>query len=507
MKNGKSEKLYHAITDISDEIIDEAQKTKLRKPGYTRRWTGVTAAALLLVIGISSYGVWHWIQNNMGGAGADGAGHDESTEFMSYGGPVFPLTLKNNPHGIKTERALCYDFLEKTAEYNTINVADSYTLTNTTAEDQTVTLVYPFNDAFAHFNRPVLLINGHEADTQLNAGPYTGGFAGAWGGGPPDATLNLNDISSWEGYKALLESGKYMARAFADYPELNQQVIVYEFSDPKADHSTAVNPTLAVSFNLDYNKTTVLGYGFHGGSYDRENGYMRQSFSIPGEYEPNFGKPNYLIILGNDIGDYTIQGYVDGSCDKGKEMAVTAAVTRYESTLGEMVGLLLHRFMEVFGGDVVGNGLPFEMYYGSVAELMYQYGMLSENVVDRYDTGWLEEMFSEARAHMRVFYLTSEAALPAGESVTVTAELVKDPSFDFYCSGSDNRGLLGYDMVTILGTNLTFDSLAAELINTDGVEIIRQNYGFDPENGVTKVNLDPEVEHYFLEVRRNSKNQ
>jgi len=503
MKDRKGEKLYHAITEIRDEIIDEAQQTKLRKPGYPRRWTGVTAAALLLIIGIGSYGVWHLIRDNMGGTGA--GGHDESTEFMSYGGPVFPMTLMNSPSGIKSERALCYDFLENTVEYNTINVTDSYTLTNTTAEDQTVTLVYPFNDDFANFSRPVLLVNGHEADAQLYAGPYSGGFMGAWGGGPPDATLNLDNISSWAGYKALLESGEYMAQAFANYPELNQQVIVYEFSDPKNDHSEAVNPTLAVSFNLDYNKTIVLGYGFHGGNFDQENGYMRQSFSIPREYEPNFGKPNYLIILGDDIGDYTIQGYVDGSCDKGKEMAATAAVTHYESTLGEMVDHLLSRFMEQYGGDVAANGIPFEMYYGSTAELMYQYGMLSGHVIDRYDTGWLEDMFSEARTHMRVFYLASEAALPAGESVTVTVKLVKDPSFDFYCSGSNNKGLLGYDMVTKLGTNLTFDNLTAELINTDGVEIIRQNYGFDPENGVTKVNLDPEVEHYFLEVRRNSK--
>ena len=156
MKDRKGEKLYHAITEIRDEIIDEAQQTKLRKPGYPRRWTGVTAAALLLIIGIGSYGVWHLIRDNMGGTGA--GGHDESTEFMSYGGPVFPMTLMNSPSGIKSERALCYDFLENTVEYNTINVTDSYTLTNTTAEDQTVT-VYPFNDDFANFSRPVLLVN------------------------------------------------------------------------------------------------------------------------------------------------------------------------------------------------------------------------------------------------------------------------------------------------------------------------------------------------------------
>ena len=35
----------------------------------------------------------------------------------------------------------------------------------------------------------------------------------------------------------------------------------------------------------------------------------------------------------------------------------------------------------------------------------------------------------------------------------------------------------------------------------EGVDIVRQNFGFDLESGVTEVALDPEAEHYYLEVR------
>jgi hypothetical protein len=510
MRNEKSKKLYNAITKVREEIIDEAQKTKLRKPVCIRRWTGIIAATVVLAVGLGSFGLWHWIQNNMR-ASSGGFGHDEGTEFMSYGGPVFPLTLKGNAVGIESERSLTYDFLKRPSENDALGVTDSYALTNAADEDKAVTLIYPFNDSYAGFKRPVLSINGNDVDTQLYAGPYSGGFEGAWGGGPSEATLNLDTISSWEGYKALLNGGRYMKQAFADFPELNQQVVVYEFSDPKADHEAAENPTLAVSFNLDYEKATVLSYGFDGGSYDREGGYMRQSFSIPQEGEFHYGRHYYLLILGDDINDYTIQGYEDGGCDKGEEMDATVTVRRYESSLGEMVQMLLRCSIEEYGGVYIGdfedNGIPFEMFYGSVAELLYQYGMLSESVVDRYDTGWLEDIFSEVRVHDRVFYLSAETTIPAGEVVTVTVELRKDPSFDFYCSAPENRGILGYDLVTRLGTNLTFSSLTAELINTDGVEIIRQNYGFDLAKGVTKVDLDPEIERYFLEVRRTSEDR
>ena len=77
----------------------------------------------------------------------------------------------------------------------------------------------------------------------------------------------------------------------------------------------------------------------------------------------------------------------------------------------------------------------------------------------------------------------------------------KEPSFDFGCSGSENVGLQGYDLVTRLGSNLDFTAQTAALVHTDSIELIRQNFGFDPENGVAEVALDMETEHYYLEVR------
>ena len=40
-------------------------------------------------------------------------------------------------------------------------------------------------------------------------------------------------------------------------------------------------------------------------------------------------------------------------------------------------------------------------------------------------------------------------------------------------------------------------------IETRGlVEILEQNFGFEPENGITTVTLDPTQEHYYLNVVR-----
>ena len=59
----------------------------------------------------------------------------------------------------------------------------------------------------------------------------------------------------------------------------------------------------------------------------------------------------------------------------------------------------------------------------------------------------------------------------------------------------------GYDMVTGLGSNLIFTGQTASLEDRGQIEIVRQNFGFDIENGVNEVELDMEEPHYYLEVK------
>ena len=59
----------------------------------------------------------------------------------------------------------------------------------------------------------------------------------------------------------------------------------------------------------------------------------------------------------------------------------------------------------------------------------------------------------------------------------------------------------GYDMVTGLGSNLIFTGQTASLEDRGQIEIVRQNFGFDIENGIDEVELDMEEPHYYLEVR------
>lgn len=548
------ENLYDAITNVKDALVDEAgADAPAKKRVNWMKWGGIAAAAAL-VIGV---GGW-WAVNNIGGMAfspgsqAGGSGHeDEATVFMSYAGPVFPMTALDGGEGLTAERHLTYDFSpwirtwwsnedeansrpnltdqerqEVLADYNEwypeggrwrsstdLLVADSYTLTNPTGEDKTVTVLYPFVSALYELNKraPVLSADGGALDADLYAGGYSGGFQPVEGSDDQEHLLNLAQLNSWEQYKALLSDGRYLEQALGDYPDLSgTPVVVYKFFDyygPQPNEKAGYpNPTIRASFNLDYDRTTVLSYGFHGGRYDREAGFMSQSFSIPEPFNPWYGDPYYLFVVGDDIQDLTVGYYVTGGNDPDTKTldGCGVQVERYETDLesalrgaAELMYGTNSRFMDS-EGNIHRPG--FEMYFGLMKEFLCSYGALAENGVERYEGGWLGSMdFANVD---RVFYLAAEVTVPAGGSVTVTAELTEDASYDFYCARTENKDIYGYDMVTKLGTNLKFTEQTAETVNMDEVEIVRQNYGFDWQSGVNKVTLDQSVEHYYLEVRR-----
>lgn len=552
----KSERLFEAMSELSDEKIDEGAAYPPKKKFHWKRWTALAACLAILVVGVGS--VTGLIPIFRLGANSGGSGHDEASVFMSYAGPVFPLTLREANGSITAQRDVTLDFApwvprwesneeqlsdrtwlteeewqEALEQYNEwfpeggryqydshILVTDAYTLTNTSEEDQTVTLLYPFASSLNElgWNRPTLTMDGRELETRTYVGAYSGSFEGAWNGtlmeGEEGGSVNLDSANSWEDYKALLADGTYLANALAPAPDVRSvKVTVYEFTDPygpEADEEAGIpNPFLRVGFDLDYDKTTVLAYGFHGGRYDRENGTMIQGFSIPQEGEPRYGQTFYLLVVGEDISNMTVGGYVTGGTDPDTQELEGCGVTveRYESDLDTMLREILTPVWEEYSQETYERDgtelhVDFDTWYRAFLEHLLAYGVLSPTATERYGTGWLEELESDVRSIDRVCWLEAEVTVPAGGSVSVSAQMNKEESADFYCTHTENRGVSGYDLVTSLGSNLTCTRQTATLEDRGQIEIVRQNFGFDLENGVKTVALDLNTEHYYLEVKR-----
>ncbi|WP_294533966.1 hypothetical protein [uncultured Pseudoflavonifractor sp.] len=535
-----SERLLEAMNSLPDATLEENVPVTAGKKRRWKRWAALAACLAVVVLGA---GVFTGIIPLLGGrAGQGGSGSDGASVFMSYAGPVFPLTLGEENAAIEAERNVTLDFepwapvwisnreeadsrtwlteaerqevLELYNEHypeggqykssTDILVTDAYMLTNTSAEEQTLTVRYPFVSGLDNLeeNRPTLTADGTELETTLRVGSYAGGFEGVWGANDPEGTANLAYPHSWTDYQTLLSDGSYLENTLGPGPDVTDvPVVVYKLTDPygpeQDEEAGITNPTLRVTFNLDYDKTNILTYGFHGASYDREAGVMIQDFSIPQPGEPNYGtKEFYLLVLGEDVENMTIQGYANGSleADAPRLEGCGATVERYESDLDTMLRQLLPLIWEEAGQE----GADFEMYYRAFLEQLLSYGVLSDEPVERYDTGWLENIEG---GMVRVCWLESEVTVPAGGTVSITAAMTKEGSYDFHCAETANQGVYGYDLVTRLGSNLACSVQTATLEDRGQIEIVRQNFGFDLERGITTVPLDPAEEHYYLEVR------
>ena len=535
-----SERLLEAMNSLPDATLEENVPVTAGKKRRWKKWAALAACLCVVVLGV---GVFTGYIPLLGGrAGQGGSGSDGASVFMSYAGPVFPLTLGEENAAIEAERNVTLDFepwapvwisnreeadsrtwlteaerqevLELYNEHypeggqykssTDILVTDAYMLTNTSAEEQTLTVRYPFVSGLDNLeeNRPTLTADGTELETTLRVGSYAGGFEGVWGANDPEGTANLAYPHSWTDYQTLLSDGSYLENTLGPGPDVTDvPVVVYKLTDPygpEQDEEAGIsNPTLRVSFDLDYDRTTVLTYGFHGASYNREAGVMIQDFSIPQPGEPNYGtKEFYLLVLGEDVENMTIQGYANGSleADAPRLEGCGATVERYESDLDTMLRQLLPLIWEEAGQE----GADFEMYYRAFLEQLLSYGVLSDEPVERYDTGWLENIEG---GMVRVCWLESEVTVPAGGTVSITAAMTKEGSYDFHCAETANQGVYGYDLVTRLGSNLACSVQTATLEDRGQIEIVRQNFGFDLERGITTVPLDPAEEHYYLEVR------
>lgn len=482
-------------------LVDETYVTEAdKKPAAFRRWGGIAAVVCLVVaLGI----ILPQLGGRTGPGSGDSSGYTghEATEFMRYEGPVLPLTVWDETD-LTAERDLTLDFSPYSdgavTPYHCMRIKDSYVLTNPTDGEVVAMVSYPVIGSFREAEAVDITVGGQTVETLLQAGMYSGDFRGA---GYETTSMNLSDITSWEGYRDLLQDGSYMAEVRTQTPTLDAPVTVYEITD--ISHNApedATNPTLNFTFTLPKD-SIVLSYGFNGGRHGPDGGPNERHFSIPKDFNTDYGKPKYLIFLGEDIDGYTMQGYSDGSCEAGKEIAAEATVTRYETTLGEILDECAGLFYDGLDEEYLSPDVTEALYLDQVRRYFTLYGVTGTEAKERYQFGSLEDIIGETVYHKRVLYYTFPVTVGAGDSVTVEAATVKRPSYDFDCTGSPNAGIDGYDMVTQLGSPLTFTGQSAAIENYDHIDIVRQNFGFDVAGGVTKVDLDMAQEHYYIEVR------
>lgn len=490
--------LYDGITLVADDLVDRAAEPCLRhrrkRPTWVPKLVAAAACAVLILTIPRFIGMGGSTDSATPGTAAPstdapatsapGAAPPREGAPGRYTGPVFPLDISDGD-GLMAEREATFDLSGEKAI-----VTDNYLLTNTTDNDLTRTVYYPFVSDLRELSEhlPTLTVDGAEVETILYQGAYSGGFSDA-GNGSTQKRYNLKAANNWTDYEVLLDDGSYQAYALSEGASLDIPVVVYRITGAS---TTLQAGSVGIDVAFDPETTTVLTYGINGYSYEVP-GRVRYSYFAKGK------GLRMLVVIGEDLTITGVAGYQNLGCEDDER---TANVTLPDITREEI--MLDARLLEMAEAELADHGYAQEvtpaMLYRGAGDILTQYGLLSENPAERYQNGRLDDLFEDALGQNRVFYLAAEVTVPAGGTVAVTAEFAKAANADFPGSGSDNQDVLGYDLVTTLGSRLTFTGQTARLAGWEETEIVRQNYGFDLAAGVTKVRLTEE--HFYLEIRK-----
>ena len=191
----KSERLFRVLGLVDDDLIEEAA-SPAGGWGSFRKWMAAAAclavlcavgAGWLITGGFLGMGSSAPEESGSGIASDNEPSSEEGATFMSYAGPVVPLTLAEENSGLTAERETTWDFAPGTFHDGTprqwgASVTDSYTLVNITDSDQTVTALYPFAGSFTELEaeRPAVTVDGADVEGSLYIGSYAGDFQGVW---------------------------------------------------------------------------------------------------------------------------------------------------------------------------------------------------------------------------------------------------------------------------------------------------------------------------------------
>lgn len=549
----RSEKLLASLTDLTDEtfytqdgrLIEPAPhlQEKKKKTKLIRYLTGLAAAfvfffaATRLVLPLMRGGSGR--QSGSGPAMEDG-----SSVFMSYKGPVLPLMigLKEEGEDLVADRKMTFDFYlledkkdEEKDHLRSLLMKDHYSIENKGGQRR-IQLVYPFVSRIDQlfFTAPRIMKDGADLDYRLFYSDYTGGFSPAYGGEDDreGESLNLMELRHWQDLQSLLSTSAYFEKVQDKGPDLSQVLaIVYEFKESyyPQDQEDLPNPTLVVGLDIDETETKILNMGFNG-FYQAGDGKAYYEYFIPkGDGAFPVDDRHYLILVGPDTRSLTLKGQATGGFDEeldgsnGGLEGFGAQVERMEMPLDQALDLALAKLYKSYQGfteeTASGYGdhqpdtwsprdkmtIPYEDFKALYIRDLFDFGLLGEDLKARYEWGNLEVLDT---THVpRVLFAVFEVDFEAGESVDLILETYKEGSMDFLPQG-DHKGdfdhqnmLYGYDLLQGLAQTLKPETSQAEIVDHGGVKIIRQNFGFDLEEGIKSVTLSEDIPHYYMEVK------
>lgn len=409
-----------------------------------------------------------------------------SGEFYSYRGPVLPMTTLNGAEGVDVQRNVDFDFspyLDNTRYSNlgkgAAGITDTYVLTNTTGENKTLELVYGFQGQFIDRPEEFPTITVDRTEIQPTLYPSV------------DTEELLWNAHNFDRYSQVMTENDFLTTALQQPADLDIPVTAYHFTELSYDGEELADvPMLTLRFSLDENTAVWTMVAHESGTED--DGRQRMMFRV------DHGEA-WVFTIGGTLIDPEFGGNKDYNIsDTSAIDGVTFKLETYETTLNKAILELAqdYDFWSIEGQDTYPNagGVTPELLVDGAVKRIHAMGYLEPSEQIRM----IGSLFYDVVTEPRMMYLVFPAALDAGQTITVEAVYIQEPSLDI---SGPKQYREGYELATKLGSDLHFTDLTSSLSNTDSIELGNQNFGFDLERGITAVNLDLQVKRYFLEVK------
>lgn len=405
----------------------------------------------------------------------------EPGDFGTYSGPILPLTSLNGGEETEVSRHVTLDFSvygeEKEFYYapERVRVTDSYILNNPTDEPVSMVLAWGFDMQFSG-KSPLITVNGDPVTETV------------WPGSPL-VDVTGPKIQNFRMYSQMLTETDRLAEAMAEAPGGETPVKVYHFSNARYEGEGTPLPMLGVSWK-DAKDTTV--WVWHCSISGTDKGRCYLNFDM--------GEDVWLYVVGADLEDLKVGGsgnYTMGKYTEEVTEGMTWDLETREATFRDCLLEAAQAYAE--------TAVPEEDMGPAMSLVTPQ--MLCDDAMrqiadsDAQQSGGFHSMdsyFYRLYHDRRMVYWVFPVEIPSGSEVTVSAVYEKQSSYN--ADGVRH----GYDIATTLGSNLNFVEQKATLENTDPVILVElvggQNFGFDPEAGITTVTMDTGVERYYLDL-------
>ena len=466
----KAVTMYNAITGIDERYLSEAEAHPAKTRNTWRRWAAI-AASLVLVAGLGTA-----LLLGRGPASTGNGTVPNDGYYSVYVGPVLPMTAQGDLDGLTVTREVGYDFSSYTADKDlpgSAMVTDRYVLTNTTDEEKHLTLCYP--------------VSGRLSDETLKSLAFAvDGVVVA-----PDFHLGhgieqtKEYTLSWNEYRELLTQPDNLRSSLLPEATLDDSAIVYTLAKDGAMEDAEKHVSLR--FRVNPEKTGVFVSGITSCSLNEITGEVTLDFYVDGRATSS-SEPCTLVLMGGDLEEYALEASDANGSDGWR-------LDRQETTLKEAI----QAYYTWMTGDE--NASPDQTSFAAVARLLEDRGLPTLQNVAYEGLASTGDLMTAAWNMSRVMYETVDVVVPAGESVTFAASLEKEASYRTD-SSAQNGGDGGYDMIIRAGSALNFTAQSASVAGLNYVEIVDNNFGFDPEAGITSVTLDLDVPYYWMQLRR-----